>query len=218
MMRRSLLLIPAFAALASTGCVVGSANGAPYSESQRHAYAGFQNIDASAGVEVVVAQGAFDVKAETTDGKDFDNLIVEVRGDTLYIGRKQSMWSWGGPSYRVSVSAPAYSAFEVSSGASLDGSGLSLANLKVNVSSGASIELAGSCADLRVDISSGASFRGEDLRCATAEVDASSGAHAEAFASQAADGNASSGASVNFHGKPANFREDSSSGGSVSAR
>lgn len=217
-MRLPLLLVPAFAALTSAGCVVGSATGAPYSESQRHAYTGFQQVDVSAGVEVVVTQGPFDVRAETTDGNDFDRLVVEVRGDTLHIGRKQSMFSWGGPQYRVSVSAPAYSGFEVSSGASLDGAGLSLANLKVSVSSGASLELAGSCADLSVDISSGASFHGEDLRCATAEVDASSGAHAEAFASQAADGEASSGASVNFHGKPANFREDSSSGGSVSAR
>jgi len=208
-MRLSFLLIPSLAALCSTGCVVGGASGAPYSESQRHAYTGFEKVDASAGVTVIVNQGPFDVKAETTDGNDFDNLVVEVRGSTLHIGRSQSMFT---------VSAPAYSGFEVSSGASLDGGNLSLANLKVEVSSGASVDLSGSCADLAVEISSGASFSGEDLKCATADVDASSGASAQAFASQRAEGNASSGASVNFYGSPASIEKDSSSGGSVSAR
>lgn len=218
-MRLFLLLVPSLAALASAGCVVGGASGAPYSESQRHSYTGFEKVDASAGVTVVVNQGPFDVKAETTDGNDFDHLVVEVRGQTLHIGRTHSMFNWGGgPRYRVTVSAPAYSGFEVSSGASLDGGNLSLANLKVEVSSGASVELSGSCADLTVDISSGASFSGEALKCATADVDASSGASAQAFASQRASGDASSGASVNFYGNPASIEKDSSSGGSVSAR
>lgn len=214
---RSLLLLIPLTALAAGGCVVGTASGKPYSESQRHAYTGFERIDASAGVEVVVAQGAFDVRAETTDGSSFDNLIVEVRGDTLHIGRKSQMWNWGGPNYRVTVSAPAYSGFGVSSGASLDGSGLALKDVRVNVSSGAHAKLSGSCAGLSVSASSGAHFGGEGLHCISAAVDASSGAHADAFASQSADGDASSGASVTFHGKPATFREDSSSGGSVRA-
>ena len=60
--------------------------------------------------------------------------------------------------------------------------------------------------------------RDEGLRCGVAKVDASSGASADAFATQDADGRASSGASVTFHGSPAQFHEDSSSGGSVHAR
>jgi hypothetical protein len=214
---RSLLLLIPVTAIAAGGCVVGTASGKPYSESQRHAYTGFERVDASAGVEVVVSQGAFDVKAETTDGNDFDDLIVEVRGDTLHIGRKPQMWNWGGPNYRVTVSAPGYSSFGVSSGASLDGSGLSLKDVRVEVSSGAHADLSGSCGGIRVNASSGAHFNGEELRCASAEVDASSGAHAEAFATQNAEGDASSGASVTFHGKPATFHEESSSGGSVRA-
>src|SRR5689334_5313147 len=108
---RSLLLLIPLTALAAGGCVVGTASGKPYSESQRHAYTAVDRVDAAAAVEVVVAQGAFDVKAQTTDGNDFDNLIVEVRSDTLHIGRKPQMWNWGGPHYRVTVSAPAYSGF-----------------------------------------------------------------------------------------------------------
>jgi Putative auto-transporter adhesin, head GIN domain len=217
-MHRTLILLPALLAVPLAGCVVGSTSGKPYSESQRHTYANFDKIDLSAGVEAVVRQGPFDVKAEAKKGDSFDNLIVEVNGDTLRIGRKQSMFNWSDEQYRVTVSAPTYLALEASSGSRMEGTDLTLKNLRVEVSSGASMELGGACDELDVDISSGASFDGENLRCATAMVDASSGASADAFASRLADGQASSGASVTFHGQPQQVREDTSSGGSVRSR
>lgn len=217
-MHRILIVLPALLAFPLAGCVVGVATGEPYSEAQRHTYANFDRIDLSAGVEVIATQGPFDVKAEVTEGEGFDNLVVEVKGDTLRIGRKMSMFNWGGPSYRVNVSAPNFTALEASSGSRLEGRNLNVQNLEVDVSSGASVELGGACAQLDLDISSGASFDGEGLRCATAMVDASSGANVDAFASQLADGEASSGANVTFHGQPQQVREDTSSGGSVQAR
>lgn len=221
-MHRSLIVFPAVFAVALGGCVVGGGgfDGKPYSESQRHTYAGFDKVDVSAGVEVVLSQGAFDVKAETTEGEGFDNLIVEVDGDTLRISRKQTtMFNFsGGPRYRVTVSAPAYSDFGASSGSSVSGKGLQLQDVSINVSSGASMSLDGTCTSLDLDMSSGASFSGEDLRCDAASVQASSGASAHAWASKRAKGDASSGASVSFSGNPAEFERDSSSGGSVSAR
>lgn len=217
-MHRLLIVLPAILAFPLAGCVVGSAAGQPYAESQRHTYANFDKVDVSAGIEAVVLQGAFDVKAETTKGESFDNLIVEVKGDTLRISRKSSIMNWSGEQYLVTVSAPAYSALEASSGSRLEGANLTLKDLSVQVSSGASMELAGACGALNLEISSGANFDGEDLRCATAMVEASSGASVDAFASQLADGAASSGANVTFHGQPKQVREDTSSGGSVRAR
>jgi hypothetical protein len=218
-MHRSLILLPAILATSLGGCIVGSATGQPYSEAQRHSYAGFSKVDVSAGVEVVVAQGAFDVRAETTQGQGFDNLIVEVKGDTLRISRKQQMWDMGGgPRYRVTVSAPEYAELEASSGSSLRADNLRLGAVEISVSSGASMQVSGSCTALELDMSSGASFSGEGLRCETASVDASSGASAHAYAARKATGNASSGASVSFSGNPAELERDTSSGGSVSAR
>ena len=219
-MHRTLLVIPAVFATALGGCVVGGAVGQTYSESQRHTHSGFSKLDVSAGVEVVLAQGAFDVKAETTEGEGFENLIVEVNGDTLRISRKQTtIFNFsGGPRYRVTVSAPTYLEFDVSSGASLHSDSLKLEAVEIDASSGASVQLAGTCTALELDMSSGASFSGDDLRCESADVDASSGASAHAFAARSARGNASSGASVSFSGNPAQLERDTSSGGSVSAR
>src|SRR5690606_17281263 len=64
----------------------------------------------------------------------------------------------------------------------------------------------------------GADFDGEGLKCETASVDASSGGDADAFATLSANGEASSGGSVTFHGRPANSTQDTSSGGSGRAR
>ncbi|MEQ1784004.1 MAG: DUF2807 domain-containing protein, partial [Hyphomonadaceae bacterium] len=212
------IVLPALLAAPLAGCVVGMASGEPYKEASRSSYANFSRVDVSAGVETIVSQGPFDVKAEIKRGDNFDQLIVEVQGDTLHISRQPQMFGMNQPEYRVTVSAPAYRAFGVSSGASLDGANLSLQDVDVSVSSGARAELSGTCSKLDVDISSGARFDGERLQCGSAKIDASSGASADAFATQAADGSASSGASVTFHGSPAQFHEDSSSGGSVRAR
>jgi hypothetical protein len=213
LMRQSLLLIPA----AAIGLVTAALVLPAFADQKSYSLSNFSKVDVSAGIEVDLMQGAFSVKVDTPKN-NFDNIIVEVRGDTLRLSRKNTGWFSHGPEFHVTVSAPTYTAVESSSGSHVDGSGLSLKSLKVNVSSGAHVELAGGCSDLRVSISSGAHFDGEDLKCETASVDASSGAHAEAYATRSADGDASSGANVTFHGKPVNFSKDSSSGGSVKSR
>ncbi len=215
-MYRSLIVLPALLATSLAGCMVGG-TGKTYVDSQRHNYTNFENVDVSAGVEAIVSQGPFDVKAEATEG-GFDNLIVEVNGDTLRISRKSQMIDYAGPHYRVTVSAPGYKGLNASSGSRLEAKNLALTDVEAGVSSGASMSLTGACTSLDLEVSSGATFNGADLRCETAKVDASSGATAQAFASKSADGEASSGASVNFHGQPAEFRENTSSGGSVRAR
>ena len=217
-MHRLLIVLPAILAFPLAGCMVGGVDGPAYSETQRHSYANFNNVRVSAGVQAVVSQGAFDVKAEVLKGEGFDNLIVEVQGNTLRISRKPLMFGYDGPQYRVTVSAPAYQLLDASSGASVAGANLSLTDVEVDVSSGASIELTGTCKTLKAGVSSGGFFDGAQLRCDTAKVGASSGGTARAFATQLADGNASSGGDVTFSGSPAQLRQDTSSGGSVRAR
>ncbi len=221
MHRAFLILLPTLAAVSVGGCVVGNANanGQPYSDAQRASYTNFDEVDASAGVEVIVTQGAFNVQATSPNNASLDNLIVEVRDRTLRISRKQKTMGWGNNArYRIDVSAPTYTGFEASSGSSITGSSLQLADVEISASSGASIELSGACKALRGGASSGARYSGKDLKCETANLHASSGANVQAFATGVASGDASSGASVNFFGNPARLDRDESSGGSVNAR
>ena len=219
-MRQVLTVLP-LAALASacviyTGDSPSSASRGP-DQSRDYALNGFNRVAASAGVSVILSQGPYAVNAQSRHG-DLSNLVLEVRGDTLIAGRRQEWLNWGRkPQYTITVSAPDYQGVEASSGSDVDGKGLQLRNLKVDVSSGANVDLTGSCTDLRVDISSGADFDGSDLRCETASVGASSGADADAYATRTASGDASSGADITFHGRPASISKDTSSGGSVHA-
>jgi hypothetical protein len=178
---------------------------------------GFDKISASAGTNVVIRQGPFSVQASQNDGK-FDRLKLETQGSTLVIGRKETAWSWfdwGGPSYTVTVSLPSLTELHASSGSDVDAGNLNLAALEVHVSSGADVQLSGQCATLNVHVSSGADFNGKNLRCESATVNASSGADADVFAAKVARGDASSGGNITFHGNPADFDKDTSSGGSV---
>jgi hypothetical protein len=154
-MRQSLLLIPA----AAVGLVTAALVLPAFADQKSYNLSNFTKVDVSAGIDVELVQGPYSVKVDTPQN-DFDKIIVEVHGDSLRIGRKNTGWFSNGPRYHVTVSAPNYTAVEGSSGSRVDGSGLSLKSLKVNVSSGAHVELAGGCSDLRVSISSGAQFDG----------------------------------------------------------
>ena len=211
-MSKSAFIRPAIAAVTIAILAAGQAS----ADTRNYNLSGFDRVSASAGVDVDIKQGPFSVTAQEADGK-FDQLILEVRGDTLHIGRKSNLGTWfsRGPDFHVTVTAPNFVGVRASSGSAVDGSGLSLRDLKVAVSSGANVDLSGNCINLTVDISSGADFDGERLHCETASVDASSGADADAYATRSATGEASSGANVTFHGKPQQVNKDTSSGGSV---
>lgn len=213
-MRQTIRPLPAvtFAAALLAACATLPA----HAETRTFDLDGFKDVAASAGVNVILKQGPYAISVSEPDGQ-FDKLVLEVRGSELRIGRKNNTFGWGsrGPRFTVTVTAPEYRAISASSGSDVDGENLRFADLSVDVSSGADVQLSGSCKALSVDVSSGSDFSGKDLRCETATVDASSGADADVFATASASGDASSGADITFHGKPATFTKDTSSGGSV---
>lgn len=204
-------------AISAVAFIAAFAIGAATAETKSYNLSGFDKVDVSAGVDVVLKQGAFDVKVDQKSG-DFDNLKMDVRGNTLHISRDGHSGWWGkAPHYVVTVTAPDLRSIEASSGSDVEGHDLSLKDLRVQISSGADVELSGRCNELRVDVSSGSDFDGEELACDTVRASASSGADAVATAHTLATGDASSGADVVFHGKPASVEKSTSSGGSVRA-
>lgn len=211
-MRASHLLLPALAAgLAACAIMPASA------ETRSYNLSGFSEISASSSADVVLKQGPFSITAESTNG-GFDELVVEVRGDTLVVAResKDRNWNWGSRvHYTVTVTAPSIDALRASSSADIVASSYAFKNLEVSVSSSGNVKLSGSCADLDVKVSSSGDFRGSDLKCENARVSASSSGDADVYASKSADGRASSSGDVRIHGKPAQFDKSTSSSGSV---
>src|SRR5438128_113939 len=104
---KALLALP-LAALASA-CVIYTGDGPSSSasrgpdQSRDYALSGFSKVDASAGVSVILSQGPYAVRAQSRRG-DLTNLKLEVRGDTLVVGREQEWLNWGRkPEYTITV-------------------------------------------------------------------------------------------------------------------
>lgn len=188
-----------------------------FAETQTFNLTGFARVSASAGTDVKVTVGGdYSVVAEST-AKGLEKLRVDLVGDELQIGRKHRTMSWGrSDRVTVKVTMPALSGLDVSSGASLDATGVDAGSFAIDASSGGSLDVAGRCDTLTVDVSSGGNIDAKGLLCRTAIADASSGGNADIYASEGITGDASSGGNVDVHGHPKNVSKDTSSGGSVS--
>ena len=199
----------------------------------------FDGLDVSAGIKVMYETGVpTSVEVENRKG-DFDDIIVEVDDGDLVLKRPRK-FGWGGnrAPYTVTVGVLSLSEVEVSSGAHVEGSGLTgedasieassgahvditgiaVGEIEIDSSSGSHIEAAGSCAELEAEASSGSTIRAEDLQCTSVSADVSSGASIRAYATDRVSGEASSGGSIRVEGGATNVTADESSGGSVSVR
>lgn len=207
--------------IAAFGAVSLSALTLAHAEIKNYDFTNFSEIDASAGVDVDVSVGGdYSIRAE--GGADaLDKLRVELKNGTLKIGRNHNgnFFSFGNKwSVMVTVSMPALSAVDVSSGAELTASGIDADGFSASVSSGADATLSGTCNKLRADGSSGADLKAADLKCVSATADVSSGADLVIYASESVTADASSGGDITVHGGPKSTNIDKSSGGGVSIR
>lgn len=197
--------------------VLASAVALPaFADKQTFSISGFDSVEASAGVDVILRQGGFSVEADGSE-KALERLKIEKRGDSLHISRRSGgglNWGTSGK-VTVTVTAPRYVALSASSGSDVEGSDLDLKDVTISVSSGADMELSGSCDALTVSVSSGSDFEGEGLHCQTVTASASSGADADVWAARSVVGDASSGGDIDVHGQPASITKNTSSGGSV---
>ncbi len=101
----------------------------------------------------------------------------------------------------------------VSSGATLRAA-FSATNLDVSVSSGGVVTLSGNSQRLNVKVSSGGVFKGDELQAATCDASASSGGNVAVAVQKSLTAEASSGSDVRYLGTP-QVTKHTSSGGSV---
>jgi hypothetical protein len=193
-MKRIASVLPLAAMTALGGCIVV---GGP-TESRAYNNSGFDSISAASGINVVLSQGPFVVKAEAPEG-NLDKIIIEQSGSELKLSRKSEMsWFGGNGHYVVNVSAPAISSISASGGADLETSGLQAETLSLSASGGGDLDLTG----LRVTTLNASASGGGDINAAGSCVSATI--------------TASGGSDIHFIGTPATFNKQESSGGDVS--
>jgi len=205
----------------------------------------FDKIAVATGLRAEIEVGPpQSVRIEAQDPADFDDLVVEVHDGSLTLQFDSGERPCCQDPIQIRddvvafITVPTVDGLRASSGASIDAAGVSGDRLELRTSSGASMRVvaaggevikgtasngsslavSGACGHLDADVSSGASMTAADLVCGSVTVQASSGAHAAVFARDSAVADASSGASIDIHGRPPITDVDSSSGGSVAVR
>lgn len=224
--------------------VIALAASAALAQDQSYDVTGFDRVDVGAGVEVDVSVGGDFAVTGTAERGDIANLEISRRGETLMITRDTDD-GWPGWSildlldsddrFYVMVSLPnlvaissasgsnvtvtgatvALSDVSSASGSSLDVRDATLGQVKAEASSGSSLRLVGSCDRLRADASSGADLDADQLECTSVDITASSGSSLSAYASDTAEVDGSSGASMRITGGAAITAQSISSGASL---
>lgn len=221
---------------------------AAFAQSRNFDLTGFDRIDIATGLDAVVTVGdSFSVTAESKSQDALDNLEVTVQGGVLTARIEQNFLDFivggglvglllnNGNAVKFTITAPALSGVDASSGADIDLPGLKADQIELSASSGgdisvidavlgtvtagsssgSNISLSGEAQAVEFDASSGADIDAEDLAAVTAVAKASSGADISLRASESLKAEASSGGDIEVHGNPATRDIDESSGGEV---
>ena len=186
-------------------------NGAP-AVTQARELTGFTSIDVGGGLDTEITVGpAFKVEVI---GPQPDLILTELDGTTLSIHPQRRNWWRGTPRTHIRVSLPALEGVTSSSGANVGVTGVTGGDLTLEASSGASLDIAGTCAAISAEASSGGSLDAAELVCATGSAEASSGGSVEVHVTGTLNIEASSGGSIDAAGDPTIGDISLSSGGS----
>lgn len=93
--------------------------------------------------------------------------------------------------------------------------GFESSTLEVDISTGASVSMSGSCGEMDISGSTGAMFDGRNLECEIVDVSTSTGASVRVHARQSVDASASLGGDIVVYGSPRSHDSSSSMGGSI---
>lgn len=131
-------------------------------ETRNVSIANFSEVSVSAGIELVITQGASESAKIVAKEGVIDEVVIEKNGNSVHVGWKEHMNLTNNPfknrSAKVYISYKNLNSIGASSGSSLTTENVLKTNkLSVRVSSGASINAKVSCTDIELRTSSGAS-------------------------------------------------------------
>ena len=212
-----LWILPAAAMAALGGCVV---TGGP-TESRDFNNTGFDRISAGGGINVVLSQGPFAVRAEGPEGR-LDTITIEQDGRELKLGRKSGNWFWfDNGHYVVNVAAPDIVAVRAGGGADIEAGSFRGESMSIDAGGGADIEFTGlNVATLQLAASGGGDIDLSNVQAVNVSMEATGGGNIEA-AGTCGDArmSASGGGDVNADDLSCtNVTASSSGGGDIDAR
>jgi hypothetical protein len=183
----------------------------------------FERISVAAGIELKAQIGPAQSLVAETDGNDFTDLVIEVDGGELMIGRPMRPFSfnWGQrPHYKVTVTVPALHGLHASSSGSADVTGPVTGDAEIAASSSGRAKLAeikGGAVALHASSSGGLEI--QTLEGTSVAAHASSSGHLEVAQMRAGvvSAHASSSGGMEVSGSCDTLDADASSSGRIRA-
>lgn len=201
---------------------------------------GFDAIEVSGGIDLLVRQSEGFVVEVKSDEGELDEILTEVRGRTLEIRRKSSFnfLDWGGVHGSVTVRLPALVSLTASGGSEVRAEGtvtgnilelvssggsdlaidVAVADLNVEASGGSDMSLSGTARSARVQSSGGSDLNAGRLTAETADLESSGGSNLSIAVRDGIVANASGGSDIIYSGEPRSVKVNASGGGSVTRR
>ena len=232
-MKSEIVTISALAAMIMVSCCSFASNTV---ETQTRNVQNFNAIDVAQGINVNVDFGKTESAIVEASSEHIDDVVTEVKSGTLHIYLKNKVKTKR-VNYTVNVTAMQIDAINATSGAQVNSKCIRNSNVKLNASSGATInaEMKAEKASLKttsgstiringsadvadVVLNSGSTIDASSLCTKNMDINVSSGASAYINVKDSLEAEASSGASIRYFGSPHYRVINKSSGGSVSQR
>ena len=231
----AIITVSAMLALTSASCIrLTGLRGSGNVVTEERSVSGFDKVAISSGMNLYLEQGSKEYLKIEAEDNILQNIVTDVKGGKLVIKYKNLVC---GISTREPVNIYLtlinLNELDASSGTSISSKEINTDSLKIDISSGATGEMAvkanfidvnlssgstlkisGIAESQKVNLSSGVDYRAADLISKNVKIDVSSGASAEVSASDNLDVSISSGGSVEYSGIPA-IVSNISSGGSL---
>jgi hypothetical protein len=221
-------------------CLLAAPQAVGAQERQTRPIEGFDAIEVSGGIDLVVRQGAsFVVEVVAPDDKAAE-IVTELRGNTLEIKHKTSFkfFNWGGDGGAVNVTLPALVSLVASGGSDVRSEGkFSTENLQIVASGGSDVTIDVAAGTLDVEASGGSDMRvtgtarsasvsssgGSDLNASQltaneVDVQSSGGSDLSIAVRDKIVGNASGGSDISYTGQPTAVDVNTSGGADVHHR
>jgi hypothetical protein len=222
------------AMLATLPCALAQA------DTETRDVSGFTGIDVSGGINVDIRIGDEFLVEVDADDEDVEDIVTEVRGDTLHLKVDRDDWGdWSNfDDYNAVIVMPALTDVEASGGSDvrvigtvtgdefeLSTSGgsdieidMAVNELDVSMSGGSDVELSGTANVATIRNSGGSDLDARDLQVKNAELRASGGSDLAITVLETLDARASGAADITYYGDPEVLDSDASGGSDISHR
>jgi hypothetical protein len=208
-------------ALILLACFKASASGAGETGSVRDVR-GFDSVSFGTSGELIITQGDREALEITARANDLPNIVTEVRGGTLYIGKEGTgfPFSFSPPVFRLTMKAIAgletHSSgkitannlrasslrIQISSSGGISIDSLAADSLDVQISSSGSFSVAGRVEQQTIRLSSSGSYLARNLESRTARVNVSSSGSTTLRVADSLEANVTSSGNVRYYGNP----------------